>query len=240
MMKSELFLKNLWKGKFDLLLQGSLWVLLLSNVMPKKGFLMLFSEDAKGYVSHLVAHGLHGAKALVLIFMVAFFGWRVYRKVSLKEAYGKPLVRFISCMLVVLLGGSLYGAAKRYHGVYLIHESYEFVVVEPFQEPKYYQVDDVIKVTMKDAHTIYVTMEDEKKVYVSYGVMSALGTGEEHGVFGGFHEELVRRLEEEHVPMEVLLLEDIEKEMHRYQKRSDSAFWHRHLPEILLLFEKNS
>lgn len=239
MMKSELFLKNLWKGKFDLLLHGSLWVLLLSTVLPKKGFLAVISEDARGYVSHVGTQGLHGVKGMVLIFMVAFFGWRVYRKVSLKEAYGKPLVRFISCMLVVLLVGSLYWAAKMYHGVYLIHEDYEFTLAEPFQEPKYYQVEDVVKVTMKDAHTIYVTMADEKKVYVSYGVMSALGI-EENGVLGSFHEELIRRLDQEHVPMEVLLLEDIEKEMRTYQSRSDSAFWHRYLPEILLLFEKNS
>lgn len=239
MTKGRVFLKNPWKGKFDLLLHVSLWVLLLSTVLPKKGFLAVISEDARGYVSHVGTQGLHGVKGMVLIFMVAFFGWRVYRKVSLKEAYGKPLVRFISCMLVVLLVGSLYGAAKMYHGVYLIHEDYEFTLAEPFQEPKYYQVEDVVKVTMKDAHTIYVTMADEKKVYVSYGVMSALGI-EENGVLGSFHEELIRRLDQEHVPMEVLLLEDIEKEMRTYQSRSDSAFWHRYLPEILLLFEKNS
>lgn len=137
------------------------------------------------------------------------------------------------CAVVVLTSGSII-LPQYYDAVYLTDDAgYTFVASRLFGEQKSYALDDIVQCHMESTSHIWVQMSDGERIYISYGITTYSQNLNNNHSSGELEYEIHNLLAENNVLLTISNRDKIQKEIEKYQGRSNLRWWHGYLPQIV-------
>ena len=205
-------------------------ITLLGKNLPNR-----ISPDTGEWYAFLRGESIYLTLSIVVVIpYIIFLLFAVFKKSLNRRILQSKAACFAQIFALVVLVGGIIILPKYYDAVYVNDDnSYTFVASRLFAESKSYTLNDVIQCHMEKTSNIWVEMSDGERVYISYGITTYSQDVKNDLSEGKFEYDIHKILADKNVLLTIGDREKIEREVEKYQARSDLKRWHEYLPAIV-------